>query len=66
MAIVQATHHILREHESGDRLPYGDLSLFLEVCNNNILSNDIGEEVMAQEVQRALEMVAIFGKYKTR
>lgn len=66
MGTVQVTHRLLREHEISDRLPYDDLALFLVLCNHNIPSIDVGDEVMVQEVKRALEMVKVYGKYKTR
>ena len=66
MDIVQATHRVMREHNLGDRLPQEDLAFFLEVCCNNISPSDIGEEVMVQEMRRALEMVEIFDRCKTR
>lgn len=66
MNVVQATHRIMREQGTGDQLPPDDLAFFLEVCSNNVLPADIGEEVMVQEVKRALEMVELHGRHKTR
>ena len=56
----------MREHNLGDRLPYDDIAFFLEFCNYNIPSVEVGEEVMVQEVKRALDAVEIHDKYKTR
>jgi hypothetical protein len=64
--IIQATHRIVREHELGAHLSRDELAFFLEVCINNILPVDIGEEVMVQEVRRALEMVEIYDRHRTR
>lgn len=63
--LVQAVHHILKEGNHGGRLPYNGLALFLSICNDNIPSLDIGQIVVEQEVERALQAVHRFDTHTT-
>jgi hypothetical protein len=63
--VVQGVHRILKEGNHEKRLPYKELAFFLGICNNNIPSLDIGEEVVKQEVERALQTVDLLDIYDT-
>jgi hypothetical protein len=59
--VVQATHRILREHKpAANGLNLDHLVYFLAACNDNIPSVNIGEDVMRQEVERALKSAQLF------
>ena len=63
--LVQAVHNILKEGDLGPRLPYKELGYFLGICNNNIPSLDIGQTVVEQEVERALQIVHLHDMHTT-
>jgi len=63
--LVQAVHRILKEGNHGMRLPYKELAFFLGICNNNIPSLGIGQTVVEQEVERALQTVHLHDTYTT-
>jgi hypothetical protein len=63
--VIQAVHRVLKEGDHGKRLPYGELAFFLGICNDNIPSVNIGEKVVEQEVQRALQTVHLHDIYNT-
>ena len=59
--VVQATHRIPREHKpAANGLNLDHLVYFLAACNDNIPSLNIGEDVMRQEVERALKSAQLF------
>jgi len=63
--LVRAVHNILVEGDLGPRLPYKELALFLSLCYDNIPSLDIGQTVVEQEVERALQAVHRFDTHTT-
>ena len=63
--IVQAIHQVLNQSDLSKRLPYKELAFFLGICNSNIPSLDIGQDVIGQEVERALQTVHLHDIYNT-
>lgn len=63
--VVQAVHHILKKGDHWKSLPYGELAFFLGICNHNIPSLNVGEKVVEQEVERALQTVHLHDIYNT-